>query len=134
MKGLNERQMDIGTAIRAAAPPPEGEMWGDYMDLTRAAAVIVDSGTVLMPPIEVQKVFQVAWKATATLWKSECNRILRDSLGGQESFDRVEEHPNGKKAFCRILKRVEATHGELMTGMAVEINVDDILLELEIIK
>ena len=134
MQTLNERQMDIGTAIRVAAPPPEGEAWGDYLDLTRAVAKIVDSGNVLVHPTEVQKSFQAAWIASSNLWLNESNRILRDCLGGQADYDRVAEHPNGKNAFKRILKRIKETHGELTAGMVTEIEVEDILLELEILE
>lgn len=132
MKGLNNRQVELGTAIREIVPPPDSESWGHHMDLTRAVAKILDSSRVLTNPREVQKSFQAAWAASAGIWLSESHRILRDSLGGQDDFDRVQEHPNGRKAFSRILDRVKETHGELQAGMAVE--VDDILLDLDIIE
>lgn len=134
MQALNERQMDIVTAIREVAPPPDSEAWGDYTDVLRAVAKIVDGCKVLVNPRELQKSFEVAWRAAALIWLKENNRILRDCLGGQKDFDQVMAHPNGRMAFRRILERVQETHGELTVGMAVEeVEVRDILEELDII-
>ncbi len=133
MKALNERQMDIGTAIREIAPPPDNDSWGDYVDMTRALAAIIDANNVLTHPQRLQKSFQAAWAASAKLWMAESERILRGCVGGKEDFDRIQSHPNGRKAFDRILARVKETHGELKVGVAVEVEVDDILFDLEIL-
>lgn len=134
MTTLTDRQVDIMSAIRKIAPPPENDSWGDYMDFIRAVAAMIDGAQTLARPCKIQRHFQAAWEACAKLWTAENNRILRDCLGGQEGFDAVYAHPKGRDAFGRILKRVRDTHGELSPGMIVEVEVDDILQELDIIS
>lgn len=130
---LNARQMEIATAIREITQVPDNESWGDFTDLMRAFACMIEGSENLVKPKIMQQHFQHAWDASAKLWMFENNRILRDCLGGQEDFDRVAEHPNGRDAFGRILQRVREVHGNLSPGMVVAVNVDDILEELDIV-
>lgn len=134
MTTLTNRQVEICTAIREIAPPPENKSWGDYLDFIRAVAAMIDGAQTLTRPCKIQRHFQAAWEACAKLWVAENNRILRDCLGGQEGFDAVRAHPNGQNAFGRILKRVRDTHGDMSPGMTVEVKVDDILFDLDIIE
>lgn len=127
---LTNGQVEIGMVIREVAPPPDNDPFGDYVDLTRAVACMVDGAQKLVNPRVMQQRFQAAWTACAKLWMAENNRILKDCLG--DSFDTVCAHPNGRDAFGRILKRVKETHGELSPGMTVNVEVDDILEELNI--
>lgn len=126
---MTERQAEIAIALREVAKTPENESWGAFIDFISAAATMVEGVESLVHPAKMQPRFAVAWQAYAEMWQTEYNRIIRDCLGSQEEFDRVKSHPNGGNAIGRILSRVKQIHGELTPGMAVKVDVGDILLE-----
>lgn len=126
---LNDRQLDIRIALAAIAKVPISDSWGDFIDMTRAIASMVEGAETLVHPTEMQTRFAVAWQAYAKMWSGEHNRIIRDCLGSQAEFDRVKSHPNGRTAINRILQRVKEVHGKLTPGMEVNVSVDDILVD-----
>lgn len=126
---LTDRQCDIAVALREVVKIPDTEAWGAFTDFTRVVSMMLEGAEKLIHPVKMQIFFAQAWESYAAVWSSEHNRILRDCLGGQKEFDRVKSHPNGRKVMGRILSRVIETHGELMHGMEVDVEVGDILLE-----
>ncbi len=127
---LTDRQAELSVAIREVANIPDNDSWGPFGDFTRAVACMIDGAEGLRHPSEMQKRFAGAWAAYAKMWATEHNRIVRECLGGsQKELERVKSHPNGRAAIGKILNRVKEVHGDLTPGMAINVNVGDILLE-----
>lgn len=144
VENLTTRQLEIAIALRegifgtedngklAGGDPDklsEHSSWGAMTDLLRVIATVIEGAEDLLNPREMDKRFKAAWMTYARLYKSEHHRMMRDCLGGQAEFDRVNSHPNGHNALCRIMERILRTHGELKPGMVVDVEVGDILLE-----
>lgn len=126
---LTDRQADFAIAIREVSKTPDNEAWGACTDFTRAVATMLEGAESLIHPSEMDKRFKAAWEASAKLWTTEHNRIVRDCLGSQKELDRVRAHPNGRAAIVRILSRVKEIHGELTPGMSIDVDVGDILID-----
>lgn len=126
---LTDRQTEIAISVRELAKTPENDSWGDFVDFTRAVATMIEGVEALIHPSEMQTRFSQAWQAYANLWGTEHNRIIRDCLGSDEEFERIKAHPNGRNVIGRILSRVKEVHGDITPGMAVNVDVADILFD-----
>jgi hypothetical protein len=84
----------------------------------------------LADPPEMQKMFSAAWDAYSGLWGDEHERVMIDCIGSKSEYDRIKDHPEGRKAILAIMDRVKETHGDLAPGEDGKVDVGDILVDM----
>lgn len=131
MKLTNEQQ-EIAINLRKELIRIQPEISScDYIDYTRALAVMIDSISDMRSPIDMQDVFTEAWTTYTSFWAEQHRNLVEKTVRNPDLFEYIKAHPRGNEVVNQILNRIRETCGKIKPGLDVsKVKIDDIVAKI----
>lgn len=129
---LTNKQQEIAIKLREEIIqfPPEFSSL-DYIDYTRALAVMIDSIFDMRSPPDMQDVFSEAWVKYTSFWTEQHHNLIEKTVKNPDLFEFIKAHPRGNEVVGQILDRIRETCGKIKPGLDVsKVKIDDILAKI----